>query len=137
MTQPSLTMVPAWITTCMPICTPSPSRTPSPSIRPGARSDGRTLLPPGRVELRLQPRQHPHDAQPALPVGERRAALADALEEVLALDPQRLPVGDPRAPDVPRARDVLAVGGGVLVEALVVDGDLALEVHVVARRHPA
>ena len=43
--------------------------------------------------------------------------------------------GQPRAPDVARAGDVLAVGLGALVEALVVDGDLALERHVVERRH--
>ena len=43
---------------------------------------------------------------------------------------------NPRAADVARAGDVLAVGLGVLVEALVVDGDLALELHVVERRHP-
>ena len=37
---------------------------------------------------------------------------------------------------VARARDVLAVRRVVLVEALVVDGQLALELHVVERRHP-
>src|SRR3954454_19683335 len=130
-------MVPGWMTTWAPIWIPSPSRTPSPSSRAGARSEGCTLRPPRRVEALLQPFEHPHHAQAALAVGERRAALAHALDEVLALDPQRLAVRDPRAPDVPRAGDVLAVGGGVLVEPLVVDGDLALEVHVVERRHPA
>ena len=45
----------------------------------------------------------------------------DALDEVAALDPQRLLVRDPRAVDVARARDVLAVRREVLVEALVVD----------------
>src|SRR4051795_6957033 len=135
--QPSLMTVPGWMTTWAPIWTPSPRRTPSPSSRPGARSEGRTLGPSRRVEALLQPLQDPHHAQPALAVRERRAALAHALDEVLALDPQRLAVGDPRAPDVPRAGDVLTVGGRVLVEALVVDGDLALEVHVVEGRHPA
>src|SRR3954453_22997686 len=136
-TQPSLTIVPGWITTCAPICTPSPSRTPSPRSRPGGRSEGCTLRPSGRGEALLQALEHAHDAQPALAVGERGAAFAHALDEVLALDPQRLAVRDPRAPHVARAGDVLAVGRGVLVEPLVVDGDLALEVHVVERRHPA
>src|SRR5215210_17930 len=99
-TQPSLTTVPGWMTTCMPICTPSPSRTRSPRISPGARSEGGTLLPPRRVEPRLEPFEHAHDPEPALAVGERRAALAHALDEVLALDPQGLAVRDPRAPDV-------------------------------------
>src|SRR3954447_4572432 len=135
-TQPSLTIVPGWITTCAPICTPSPSRTPSPRSRPGARSEGCTLRPSGRVEALLQALEHAHDAQPALAVGERSAALAHAFDEVLALDPQRLAVRDPRAPDVARAGDVLAVGVGVLVKALVVDGDLALELHVVEGGHP-
>ena len=48
------------------------------------------------------------------------------VDEVLALEPQRLVVRRSRGrPDVARAGDVLAVGVGVLVEALVVDGDLA------------
>src|SRR3954447_8181583 len=135
-TQPSLTIVPAWMTTCTPIWRPWPSRTRSPRNSPGASSDGCTLLPPRRVEARLQPLQHPHDPQPALPVRQRRAAFADARDEVLALDPQRLARRDARAPDVPRAGDVLAVGRRVLVEALVVDRDLALEVHVVEGGHP-
>ena len=45
-------------------------------------------------------------------------------------------VGDPRREDVAAARDVLAVAARVLVEALVVDGQLALELHVVEGRHP-
>src|SRR4051794_4338400 len=129
-------MVPGWMTTWAPIWIPSPSRTPSPSSRPGARSEGCTLRPSRRVEALLQPLQHPHHAQAALAVGQRRAALAHALDEVLAFDPQRLAVRDPGAPDVPGAGDVLAVGARALVEALVVDSDLALEVHVVEGRHP-
>src|SRR6185436_18730732 len=97
---------------------------------------GCTLLPPGRVQPPLEAFEDAHDTQPAGAVGERLPPLADALDEVLALDPQRLAVGDLRAPDVPRPRDVLAVGAGVLVEALVVDRDLALDVHVVEGRHP-
>src|SRR5215210_2606924 len=136
-TQPSPTTVPGWTTTWAPICTPSPSRTPSPRSSPGARSEGCTLRPPRRVEPLLQPLEDAHHAHAALAVGERRAALAHALDEVLALDPQRLAARDPGTPDVPRARDVLAVGGGVLVEALVVHRHLPLEIHVVEGRHPA
>src|SRR5690349_16042296 len=99
-TQPAPTCVPGWITTYAPSWTSSGSSTPSPRISPGARSDGCTLLPSARVEPPLQAFQHPHDAQAAGAVGERLAAFADALDEVLALDPQRLPVTDPWAPDV-------------------------------------
>src|SRR4051794_14801895 len=109
-TQPSLITVPGWMTTCAPTWTPSPRRTPSPSSRPGARSEGCTLRPARRVQALLQPLEHTYDAQAALAVGERRTALAHALDEVLAFDPQRLAVRDSRAPDIPRAGDVLAVG---------------------------
>src|SRR3954463_16020729 len=135
-THPAPTRVPGWITTYAPSWTSSGSSTPSPRISPGARSDGCTLLPSARVQPPLQPFQHPHHAQAAGAVGEWLPAFADALDEVLALDPQRLAVRDLRAPDVARPRDVLAVGAGVLVEALVVDGHLALDVHVVEGRHP-
>src|SRR3954449_5102610 len=124
------------MTTWQPSETPSPSRTPSPSTSPGARSDGRTRLSPAHVEALLQRLEHPHDPQAAQPVRQRRAALADAVDEVLALDPQRLAVGYARTPDVARTGDVLAVRARVLVEALVVHRDLALELHVVECRHP-
>src|SRR5207302_411575 len=48
----------------------------------------------------------------------------------------RLLAGDARAPYVARPGDVLAERRVVLVEALVVDGDLALELHVVEGGHP-
>src|SRR5512133_3260005 len=80
--------------------------------------------------------EHPHHAQAALAVGARDRAVAHAVDEVAALQPQRLVVGDDRAPDVARARDVLAVVAVVLLEALVVDGQLALDRHVVEGRHP-
>src|SRR6185295_5668055 len=91
----------------------------------------RASLPPGRVQVLLERRKHPDHPQARRAVRTRRRPGADALDEMLALDPQRLAVGDPRAVDVARAGDVLAVGVRVLVEALVVDGDLALELHVV------
>src|SRR3712207_4901637 len=104
--QPSPTTVPGWITTWAPIRTSSPSWTPSPRTRPGARSDSRILVPSRLVQRSLQPLQHAHDAQPGVAVRARPAGLAQALDEVLALQPQRLAVADRRAPDVPRAGDV-------------------------------
>src|SRR3954447_4056156 len=125
------------MTTCAPSNTSSGSDTPSPSTRPGARSDSRILNPARGLERRLQPLQHADDAEPGSPVGARRTARAHALHEVLALEPERLAVRDRRAVDVARAGDVLAVAGpGPLVETLVVHGHLALDVHVVERRHP-
>src|SRR5205807_4003336 len=80
----------------------------------------------GRLpERALERFEHAHHAQAAVAVGARRPSGSDALDEVLALEPQRLDVGDPRAEDVSAASDVLAVAAGVLVEALVVDGQLA------------
>src|SRR4051812_46878680 len=131
---PVSSTVPAWMTTWPPSSTSSGSSTPSPSSRPGARSDGcntRALL-----ERALERLQHTHHAQAALAAGAGLRAVGDPLEEVAALDPEGLLVGDPIAVGVARAGDVLAVGGPVLVEALVVDGDLALDLHVVEGRHP-
>ena len=48
------------------------------------------------VERTLQPLEHAHDAQPAVPVRARGGSGADAFNEVLALQPQRLGVGDLR-----------------------------------------
>src|SRR4051794_9826916 len=130
---PSPSTVPAWMTTWAPSVTLSGSVTPSPRTRPGAWSDGCTAALVQRVLGRLE---HAHHPQAAVPVRARRPPGADALQEVLALDAQGLAIGDPRAPDVARAGDVLAGALRGLVEALVIDGDLALEVHVVERRHP-
>src|SRR4051794_30179923 len=130
-TQSSPTIVPGWMTTWAPITTESGSSTPSPTTRPGARSDSCMVRPPGPVERRLRGLEDAHDTQTALAVRARGRAGAHAVQEVLALDAQRLAVRDPRAVDVARAGDVLAVAGARLVEALVVDRDLALEVHVV------
>ncbi len=67
------------------------------ALRPGHESEeepfrGPARAPPGpsSLERALQPLEHPHDAQPAVAVRARRGAGADALDEVLALDPQRL-----------------------------------------------
>ena len=54
---------------------------------------------------------------------------------MLALEPQRLAVGDVRREDVAASRYVLAIGARVLVEALVVQRELALDDHVIKGRH--
>src|SRR5215210_6777379 len=131
--------VPACRTTFPPMSTSSGSSTPSPTRRPGPRSDERSSAlcdMRGLHEVALEPLEHPYDAQRGLAAGARLRAVPDALEEVPALDPQGLLVRYARRVGVPRARDVLAVRRVVLVEPLVVDGQLALELHVVERRHP-
>src|SRR5205085_157248 len=131
----SPTTVPSCTTTRSASRTSAPSSTPAPTT---ARSSGAgTGLPGAGVERALQPLEHSHHAQTALPVRGRRAPVAHALDEVLALHAQRLHVVDPGAPGVARAGDVLAVAGGALVEALVVDRHLALQLHVVERGHLA
>src|SRR5436190_10508565 len=131
---PAPIRVPAWITTLPPTSTSSGSSTSSPRSIPGAQSDWcntRALL-----ERALERLQHPDDPQAALGAGARLGAVEHAIHEVTALDPERLLVRDPRTVDVAGAGDVLAVRGEVLVEALVVDGELALDLHVVEGRHP-
>src|SRR5918992_3946640 len=120
--------------TLPPISIPSGSLTSSPTSRPGARSDGRSTR--ALRQRPLESLQHPDHAQSRLCPGARPSPVADAVEEVAALDPQRLFVRHGRREYGARAREVLAVRGVVLVEALVVDGELALELHVVERRHP-
>src|SRR5688572_14156488 len=106
------------MTTFPPISTVGGRSTRSPISRPGARSDG--LSTPAPVERTLEFLEHAHHAETARSVRAGRGAVEHAAREVGALQPQRLVVWHPRAPRVARARDVLAVGGEVLVEALVV-----------------
>src|SRR5689334_8072017 len=125
--------------TCAPMTTPSPSSTPSPRCRPGASGEGSSMRrhrPARTLQLALESLEDAHDAQPALAVADRDPLGRDALEEVRGDQPQRLDVRDAWAPDVARPRDVLAVAVALLVEALVVDGELALVVHVVEGGHP-
>src|SRR5918999_2791038 len=131
--EPGPIAVPACTTTFPPITASSGSSTPPPSSRPGARSDGcstRALL-----QRPLERLEHPHHAQARLPARARLAAVRNPLHEVAALDEQRLLVRHARGGGVPGAGDVLAVGREALVEALVVDGELALQLHVVECRH--
>ena len=105
--------------------TSSPTRGVGGYVRAGGDSAAQRGTDRGRaargLERALELLEHADDAQPAGAVRARPRAGADALDEVLALDPQRLGVGDPRREDVAAARDVLAVAARVLVEALVVD----------------
>src|SRR4051794_27542878 len=119
MTQSSPITVPAWMTTWAPTLTESGSTTSSPRTRPGARSDHRMPFPPAAVQRRLRELEDPHDAQPVVAVGARWRARPHGVEEVLALQAQRLAVVHAGTPDVTRAGDVLAVAAGGLVEALV------------------
>src|SRR5581483_7625188 len=61
------------------------------------------------VQRPLELLEHPDHAQTAHPVRARAATRPHALGEVLALDPERLDVGDRGGEDVARAGDVLAV----------------------------
>src|SRR4051812_1173115 len=126
--------VPPWITTLPPISTLSGTRAPSPSSRPGARSDGRSTR--GLLKRLLEGLEHPHHSQSRLRPGAGGGPVADALHEVAGLDPEGLLVRDPRAVHVAGPGDVLAVGGEVLVEPLVVHGHLALHGHIVEGGHP-
>src|SRR4051794_30305015 len=131
---PAPIVVPAWITTFAPMSTSCGRTTSSASASPGARSDARSTR--ALLERTLELLEHAHHTQAALGAGPRRRPVEHVLDEVRALQPQRLVVANRRAPDVARAGDVLAVRRGVLVEALVVHGHLALGGHVVERRHP-
>src|SRR5690349_20375984 len=100
------------MTTFPPSSTSSGSETPSPSSSPGARPEAWSSALGDKRALRqraLQVRQHAHDAEPRLGACSRLRPVADALEEVPALDPQGLLVRHPRRVDVARAGDVLAV----------------------------
>src|SRR5437588_2525458 len=154
-TQRSPTSVPLWMTAAAPITVPAPIRAPSwitvpcpietesSTTAPGSTyalsATTKLGLPPERrrlLERTLQRLENADDPQATLAVGARLLAAADAFQEVLALQPQRLDVRDPGAEDVSTAGDVLAVAASVLVESLVIDGQLAFERHVVERRHP-
>ena len=91
---PAPSAVPAWITTLPPIQALSGSVTPSPSKSPGARSDCRSTR--ALLERALERLQHAHHAQAALAARARLPTIGDALDEMTALDPQRLLVGDVR-----------------------------------------
>src|SRR5581483_2433712 len=100
-------------------------------------SDPDTVFPPRTLEGPLQRLEDPHHPQSALAVGQWPLAVANTRDEVLALEAQRLDICDSRAVAPPGAGDVLAVAVRVFIEPLVIDGELALERHVVEGRHPA
>src|SRR4051794_40992903 len=118
---------------------PSPTRS-ARAIRCPVRRRSRRSSPrrhaPRAIQLVLQALEHAHHPQPAGAVRARDHAVAHAGDEVLALQAQRLGVVDARGVDVAGAGDVLAVALGGRVKALVVDRELALDLHVVEGRHP-
>src|SRR5579875_3468769 len=110
---PAPMRAPAWITAPGPSLTPEPSSAPGSTVacaeippataRPPPPLGPRLAQRPGRgrgVRRALQALEHPDHPQPALSVGAGLPALAHALDEVLALDPQRLEIGDPGREDV-------------------------------------
>src|SRR5205823_8687090 len=119
---------------CLPTTAYSSTLTPSPSRVPG------WTTAVGWISAMERPRQaveRPHDAGSVL---RHLAAVAvsvagDQTQELLALQLQRLVRGDLRHVDVPRARLPLAVRVGPLPRRLLVDGHLALELHVVEDDH--
>src|SRR5260370_88943 len=102
--------------------TSSASLAPPATNAPAEISVGTHTAPLDRcVERLLEALEHTHHSQPALAVRARAPPLDDAVDEMLALDPERLDVQDRGRDDPPAAGDVLAVAAGVLIEALVVD----------------
>src|SRR5579884_1032778 len=140
--QPSWSTTSLWMTAPASTLTPSPSWARAETNAPGAtsaaiaRPDGALRLL-GALERLLEGLEHPDHPQPALGPGTRLLAVQDAVHEVLALQAQRLDVRYGRGDHPATAGDVLAVVAGVLVEALVVDGQLSLQRHVVEGGHPA
>src|SRR3954463_2626736 len=102
-THSSPTTVPGPTVTWAPNRTSSPSSTSSPTTRPTAsRASRSTGLSRGRLQRLLQRLEHADDAQAAIAVGARRAPVAHAGDEVLALDPSPVPTA--HAPGRPWAR---------------------------------
>src|SRR5664279_6533719 len=108
MKQPSPISVSSWTTTLAPKTTPAPTLTLAPSNRLGASPEGcrATALPDRKVggadrlaavaQRAFHGLEHAHDVEPVAPVGQRPAAVAHALDEVLDLEPERLVVGQVR-----------------------------------------
>src|SRR6478609_12118269 len=121
-------------TGCLPTTAYSSTRTPSPSTVPGwTTAVGWTSAGTQRVRQPLE-RPHDHRAVPRhlLPV----AVTGDQSQEVLALESQRLRGRDLRDEDVAAPGLPFAVRLGALPRRLVVDRDLALQLHVVEDGHP-
>ena len=122
--HPSPITVPAWITTPAPSSTSSRSSTSAEHQPTHGRTDARSAspgVPPDSSRCTAPPASSDRWSASSTrttrsPLARPERGLAPSRthsDEVLALDPQRLLVRDPRAHDVARARDVLAVGADV------------------------
>src|SRR5207253_3355626 len=117
---------------CLPMTAYSSTRTSSPSTVPGY------TVAVGWISAAKGVRQHLERAHDAGAVARDLVPVAFAcnqLQEVRALEPQRLVGCDLRDVDVARARLPLAVGLGALPRCLVVHRHLALQLHVVEDDH--
>src|SRR5690242_36924 len=112
-------------TACSSTFTPSPSTVPGWTIAVGWISATQAL----REEL-----ERAHDLEPVVHLAPVPALLHEP-DEVLALELERLVVRHLGTEDVARARPPLAVRVRRLLRRLVVDGDLAVELHVVEHGH--
>src|SRR3990170_105945 len=118
---------------CLPTTAFSSTLTPSPRIVPGY------TVAVGWTSADIQRRrEHVERTHDAGAVGRHFLAIAlpgDEPQELDALELERLVARDPRAEDVARPRLPLAVAVGRTPRRLLVDGDLALELHVVEDDH--
>ena len=137
---------PSCTTTLAPNSTPSPISTSSPTCRFGPRGSARrrharaasTDAARRRRASAACASSTSTTARPSRPLQRGVAPLADGVDELLALEAQRLVVRDARDRDVAEAHaHVLAVGVGARRQrdALVVDRDLAVGLHVVEHDH--
>ena len=143
-TQPSPMRVPSWMTTLAPISTSSPMTTSSPRTRfwprrsrPGPPSSSAVFTgrPPSRRRSPSPPAPRPRERVAAVAA---RRAVARRQSTKCWHSMRSGSRADLRDVDVAEAhRDVLAVGlaGARALGALVVDGDLALGLHVVEDDH--
>src|SRR5437773_702665 len=115
---------------CLPTTAPSSTLTPSPSTVPGY-TIALGWISASATQRLGQPVERAHHAQPVARLAVVSGPVGDEIEEMLHLEAQRLVVRDLGAEDVAGARAPLAVGLGRLPRRLVVDRDLALELHVV------
>src|SRR5262245_41178828 len=119
---------------CFPTTACSSTFTPSPRTVPSCTTAVGWTEASATQGLR-QAVERTHDGEPVQRLAVLTRALRDEREKMLDLEPQRLVVRDLRAEDVSRASAPLAVRFRRLPGRLLVDGHLALQLHVVEDRH--
>src|SRR5512142_2745226 len=117
---------------CLPTTAPSRIFTPSPRAVPGWTTALGWISGTKRLRETVE---RPDDAGAVLGDLAPVALAADEAQELLALELERLVGGDLRDGDVAGARLPLAVAVRPLPRRLLVDGHLALELHVVEHDH--